>query len=116
QELVHMVEQVDESVIVCGHTHLLMDRALPTHRVITDGSAGFPLDRDLRPSYIILDDVKGDIELTVRRVAYDIDTAINDLAAAGVPFGQVIAFQMRHAALMPKHETDYARRDLVTFA
>jgi len=115
-ELSHMVREVAEPLVVCGHTHLLMDRKLGSHRVISDGSAGFPFDRDPRPSYILLDDAGGSVRLEVRRVAYDIDAAVHDLESRAVPFGQVIAFQMRHAALMPKHETDYARRDLVTFA
>ena len=115
-ELSHMVREVAEPLVICGHTHLVMDRKLERHRVISAGSAGFPFDRDLRPSYILLDDTGGSVRLEMHRVAYDIDVAVHDLESRAVPFGQVIAFQMRHAALMPKHETDYARRDLVTFA
>jgi len=115
-QLAHMVRQVEQPVVVCGHTHLLMDRPLDHHRVISDGSAGFPFDKDLRPSYIMLDDSKGRMSVESRRVSYDIEAAVGDLQAAHVPFGQVIVFQMRHARLMPKHETDYARRDLVRYA
>ena len=115
-QLAHMVTDVDEPVVLCGHTHVLMDRRLPRHRVISDGSAGFPFDHDTRPSYVLLDDSQGDIELTVRRVAYDIGVAVQELEALDIPFGEVIAFQMRNAALMPKHETEYARRDLVRYA
>lgn len=116
EELAHMVRDVPEPVVLCGHTHLLMERSLRRHRIISDGSAGFPFDRDLRPSYVILEDSTGDIELTIRRVSYDIDAAVRELESFDVPFGEVIAFQMRHAALMPKHQTVYARRDLVRFA
>jgi predicted phosphodiesterase len=116
QQLTHMVNDIEEPVVVCGHTHLLMERSVPGHYIISDGSAGFPFDHDLRPSYVILDDASGDIELTIRRVSYDIDAAVRELEALDVPFGEVIAFQMRNAALMPKHRTVYARRDLVRFA
>jgi predicted phosphodiesterase len=116
QQLARMVGEVAERVVVCGHTHLLMERSVAGHRVISDGSAGIPFDHDPRPSYIILDDAGGDIDLTIRRVSYDIEAAARDLQALDVPFSEVIAFQMRHAALMPKHQTVYARRDLVRFA
>jgi len=115
-QLAHMTAQEAAPLVVCGHTHVLMDRRLGSRRVISDGSAGFPFDGDLRPSYILLDDARGAIDLEIRRVSYDFEAAIRDLEHRGVPFAQVIAYQMRHAALMPKHQTDYARRDLVRFA
>ena len=115
-QLAHMARDVAEPLVICGHTHLVMDRRPDGHRVISDGSAGFPFDRDVRPSYIILDDSTGKVELDVRRVTYDADAAMSDLEHGRVPFGQVIAFQIRNAALMPKHETDYARRNLVRYA
>jgi predicted phosphodiesterase len=115
-QLSHMVREVEEPLVICGHTHLVMDRKLADHRVISDGSAGFPFDHDPRPSYLILDDAGGRVHIEPRRVTYDYEAAARDVERGGVPFGQVIAFQMRHAALMPKHQTDYARNDLVRYA
>lgn len=115
-QLNRMVRGVPEHVVVCGHTHLLMDRQLSSHRVISDGSAGFPFDRDVRPGYLLLDAAGANLRVEVRRVQYDIAAAERDLDTSRVPFGQVIAYQMRHATLMPKHQTDYARRDLLRFA
>jgi predicted phosphodiesterase len=114
-QLSHMLQDVEEPLVVCGHTHLVMDRRPDQHRVISDGSAGFPFDHDVRPSYIRLDDAEG-VRMEVRRVNYDVTAGIRELEQRHVPFGQVIAFQMRHGALMPKHETEYARRDLVRYA
>jgi len=115
-QLSRMVRDVPERVVICGHTHLLMDRRLGTHRVISDGSAGFPFDRDVQPSYIIVDDSSGEIELEIRRVSYDTKAVLHDLEVRQVPFAQVISHQIRHATLMPKHQTDYAQRDLVRYA
>ena len=115
-ELAHIVRDVPEPLVLCGHTHLLMDRRVTGHRILSDGSAGFPFDHDLRPSCLILDDAGGDLRVEARRFPYDVEAAVRDLESRPVPFAQVIAFQMRHAALMPKHQTDYARRELVTFA
>jgi predicted phosphodiesterase len=115
-QLSHMLRDVEESLVVCGHTHLVMDRHPDQHRVISDGSAGFPFDHDVHPSYLILDDSDGPVRAAVRRVSYDVAQGIRELEQRHVPFAQVIAFQMRHGALMPKHETDYARRDLVRYA
>jgi len=49
------------------------------------------------------------VKVEVRRVSYDVTAGIRELEQRHVPFAQVIAFQMRHGALMPKHETDYLR-------
>src|SRR5438046_1541733 len=94
------------------------DRYLVERRWEGDPGDGWEAEAvaDVRPSYIILDDSTGKVELDVRRVTYDADAAMSDLEHGRVPFGQVIAFQIRNAALMPKHETDYARRDLVRYA
>ena len=115
-QLSQMVRDVPEHVVICGHTHLLMDRRFGSHRVISDGSAGFPFDRNVQPSYIIVDDAGGALELEIRRVSYDSAAALRDLEDRQVPFGQVIGHQIRHATLMPKHQTDYAQRDLVRYA
>jgi len=115
-QLSHLVRSVEEQVVVCGHTHLLMDRQVPGHRVISDGSAGCPFDHDRRPSYLLLDDSGGRLKAEGRRVEYDVKAAVADVEASGAPFAQVIAYQMVHATLMPKHETDYLRRDLVRYA
>ncbi|MDE3076186.1 MAG: metallophosphoesterase family protein [Chloroflexota bacterium] len=114
-QLQEQLRDVADGVVVCGHTHLLMDRQVGARRIVSDGSAGFPFDRDIRPSCVILDD-SASLHVEVRRVAYDVERAIVDLEQRAVPFAQVIAYQMRHASLMPKHETDYARRDLLRYA
>lgn len=111
--LAGMVSGIAESVIMCGHTHLQMDRRVGPRRVISEGSAGFPFDGDRRPGYALLDDSSGRLSVSFRRVAYDVEAVIADVEAQRPPFGQVIAYQLRHAALMPKHETDYLRADLL---
>jgi predicted phosphodiesterase len=115
-QLSWMVRDVPERLVICGHTHLVMDRRLGSHRIISDGSAGFPFDHDVRLSYIVLDDAAGRITLEPRRVGYDYEAAAKEVEASDMPFAEVIAFQMRNAALMPKHQTAYANRDLVRYA
>jgi hypothetical protein len=40
-----MLAGVPESTIVCGHTHLQLDRRIGGKRVVNAGSVGFPHDR-----------------------------------------------------------------------
>ena len=64
--------------IFCGHTHVPMIRHHEGRWVVNPGSAGFTLDGDPRPSWLLLEGQPGsasqiDLSLTIRRVSYDID-------------------------------------------
>jgi putative phosphoesterase len=54
-QLGHMLRDVDEPLVICGHTHLVMDRQPDNHRVISDGSGGFPFDRNEVVGKVILE-------------------------------------------------------------
>jgi hypothetical protein len=56
-------------------------RRLPTLTVMNSGSVGLPYDGDWRASYLLLEDSIP----SIRRVAYDLERALDDLRAAGYP-------------------------------
>jgi predicted phosphodiesterase len=70
-EVAAILEGVEESYVVFGHTHLRMNRQVERWHLLNPGSVGAPLDMQLGASYMILDgDVNGWYP-TFRRVAFD---------------------------------------------
>jgi predicted phosphodiesterase len=63
---------VEESLVICGHTHLATDRTVGRWQVLNPGSLGVPLDGDRRAGYMLLDAVDGGWRPSWRRVAYDL--------------------------------------------
>jgi putative phosphoesterase len=68
-------------LIVYGHIHRPFVRQLPDLTIANSGSVGLPYDGDWRPSYLLVDD--GIPE--VRRLKYDVEREVYDLATTGFP-------------------------------
>lgn len=66
-----IIAGVDADVLIVGHTHLPFDRQCGNLRIVNPGSVGQPLDGNPRASYAVWEDG----EISLRRVAYDIDAA-----------------------------------------
>jgi predicted phosphodiesterase len=71
-----LLEGVDARRVVFGHTHLPVDRVEHGIQLVNPGSVGLPFDGDTRASWAVLH-VDGRVER--RRVAYDIEAAIDGL-------------------------------------
>jgi predicted phosphodiesterase len=65
---------IDADIVVFGHVHIQWHGVCGGKLVLNPGSCGMPLDGDTRASYTILD---GN-QIDERRVAYDIEAAINE--------------------------------------
>jgi predicted phosphodiesterase len=77
QELWAWMEAQDVWGVFCGHTHEPFIRRSDTRLVCNAGGAGFPLDGDPRPSWVLLEGQPGSgCALTIRRVNYDIERAV----------------------------------------
>ncbi|QKS71143.1 metallophosphoesterase family protein [Paenalkalicoccus suaedae] len=63
-----------------GHIHVAHQRTINGKLVFNTGSVGLPFDGDNRASYAIVH-AKDDVQLTLRRVSYDIDAAVEALAS-----------------------------------
>ncbi len=84
QELAKIVEGVDAEVVVLGHTHVPMKRMIMGKLIVNPGSVGQPRDRDPRASYGVLK-LGEEIEVSYRRVGYDIEDTAKKIKAAGLP-------------------------------
>jgi putative phosphoesterase len=80
ERLTPMLEGVEESIVVCGHTHQQFDRMVAGKRVVNAGSVGLPYEGDPAAFWLLLAD--GEPEL--RRTSYDVAAALETLRAAGL--------------------------------
>jgi putative phosphoesterase len=75
-----LLADVDEDVLVCGHTHLQFDREVDEIRIVNAGSVGAPYEAEPAAYWALLGD---DVEL--RRTDYDVESAIAEMGATGYP-------------------------------
>ncbi len=75
----------DCKMLLCGHTHLPMDRTVDTTRLVNPGSVGLPLDGDPQAAYALLDFVDDICAVTLRRVAYDVEAMIREMEKVAYP-------------------------------
>ena len=87
-----MLNGVRDTTVVFGHSHLQFRRPGPNGTtLINPGSAGMPLDGDVRAAYALRD---GDGEFAFRRVEYDVERAAS--AWEGMPgWGPMVAQRLR---------------------
>ncbi|MDX1970106.1 MAG: metallophosphoesterase family protein [Planctomycetaceae bacterium] len=71
---------IEADFICVGHTHLPLDLQIGGRRVINPGSVGQPRDGDCRAAYVVIENG----EVHFRRQAYDVEAAIDRLAAIGL--------------------------------
>jgi len=96
EQLVEMLNGVEETTVIAGHTHLMLDRHVGRWHIINSGTIGVPLDGDPRASYMIIEgNADGWTVLQTRRVAYDRSSlyrAFDDQAFLKVcgPFGRLV--------------------------
>jgi putative phosphoesterase len=84
-------------LVVYGHIHRPFVRRLPGHTIANSGSVGQPYDGDWRASYLLID---GGVP-TVRRVEYDLDRELADLARSGYPRASWLAAMRRSGSPLP---------------
>lgn len=83
---------VEADIVCVGHSHLQFHLELNGIQVVNPGSVGQPRDGDPRCAYAIIEDGK----VHLRRVAYDIDAAVDQMREAGLTSS---ALEMSEAVL-----------------
>ncbi len=101
-KLDRLLAGIEESVLVCGHTHRPMVRELERGLVVNVGSVGLPFNGDRRAQYAMLTWVDGDCRVDLRQVEYDLEATLSAyrttgfLEAGGVT-AQLLELELRHA-------------------
>ena len=78
-----ILDPVQESVVICGHTHVQFDRRLGDRRLVNAGSVGLPYEGESGIACWAL--LGRDVEL--RRARYDAGLAVRALEDSGYPDG-----------------------------
>jgi diadenosine tetraphosphatase ApaH/serine/threonine PP2A family protein phosphatase len=85
-----------DRTVVFGHSHLQFRRPGPNGTTLVNpGSAGMPLDGDVRAAYALL---REDGELEFRRVEYDVERAARTWEEVGGTFGMFAAQRLRRGS------------------
>ena len=85
------------AIVVYGHIHRPYVRQVSGLVVANSGSVGMPYDGDPRASYLLVED--GNV--TLRRVAYDVEAEIKLLASSGYPRAAWLSEIRRHGKYVP---------------
>ena len=91
-----MLNGVHDKTVVFGHSHQQFLRPGPNGTTLVNpGSAGMPLDGDVRAAYALRGD---DGEFEFRRVEYDVDRAALAWERVGGDFGKLVAQRVRRGS------------------
>ncbi len=86
------------NLLLCGHTHIPLDRTIAQRRVVNVGSVGLPFNGDPRASYALIKlQPWGSYEVRLRQVAYNIEAVIDQLKAVNHPTADISAYNLRTA-------------------
>lgn len=77
--------EVEEDVIVFGHTHIPFVKKIAGKFFVNPGSVGRPFDKNPRAGYALLTVEADRITAQIKRVEYDVDRAIEALYKSGLP-------------------------------
>ena len=78
-----------------GHIHVQMDRALGGWRVINVGSIGMSFDQPGKAEYGLFTFEKGEAQVDLRAVPYDVEAVIADSQAHGNPATALLISKLR---------------------
>lgn len=86
KEISKAISDVNEQVILCGHSHMSFIDEVDDKKIFNVGSVGNSLDGDNRISYGILDFSEGKIKLINRRIKYKVDEVLDIAMKNKFPF------------------------------
>ena len=90
-----LVGACDADVVLVGHTHEPLARRIGEVLVVNVGSVGNPVTRDTRASYALLECTDSTLEITHRRVDYDIASFEQDVRRSRHPAAAYILAHTR---------------------
>jgi putative phosphoesterase len=86
ERLAELLAEVEQSLVVAGHTHMQLDRQVGDKRFVNAGSVGWPYERELGAYWAL---IGADIEF--RRTEYDVERAAAAVRASGHPRAEELA-------------------------
>jgi predicted phosphodiesterase len=95
EEIEKVLQNVKADYVICGHTHLPMDRRSGRWHIFNPGSVGVPLDGIFSASYMILEGNEQGWTATFRRVPFDYESVFEEFERSGYnkesgPMGRLV--------------------------
>ncbi|HUZ01495.1 MAG TPA: metallophosphoesterase family protein [Thermomicrobiaceae bacterium] len=94
-----VVDAAGTLVLAYGHIHVQYQRRLNGGWIAAVGSVGLPVDGDQRAAYAVVSSAVDGWSIEFRRVAYDVEQAIDATLRSGVPNAEGFAGTLRSARL-----------------
>jgi len=107
--LARVLADVEQQVVVCGHTHMQYDRKSGMRRIVNPGSIGMPYEAEPGAYWAVLGP-----DVALRRTIYDVGAAVESIRSSGFPFepfSQILASPPPQEDVLEKFET--GRREAV---
>lgn len=83
EEIEKLLSAVEAEFVICGHTHLPLDRQSGKWHIFNPGSVGVPLDGVFSASYMILEGNAAGWKPTFRRVPFDYEAIFQEFETSG---------------------------------
>lgn len=100
EELEQMLEGIDETIVLCGHSHVPYIGVIGEKHIFNVGSVGRPLDGNQSASYGILDlDVVDSPKFIIKRVNYSIEETIEISEQLNFPNMKKFRYTLENAAI-----------------
>jgi len=95
EEIEKLLSNTEADYVICGHTHLPMDRQSGRWRIFNPGSVGVPIDGILSASYMMLEGDEQGWKATFRRIPFDYDAIFEEFETSGFnkesgPMGRLV--------------------------
>lgn len=87
-----------QPVAVYGHIHRAYVRRVGEMQVANTGSVGLSHDGDRRAAYLVVDESKGELAVSIQRVVYDVEKAIQAVRVCRFPHADWIAKTLTSAS------------------
>lgn len=79
EQYADVVSNFNGDICLFGHKHLQFKGLISDKVLLNPGSCGFPADYDIRAPYALIYDKKDDVDISLMRVPYDVDSVIKSI-------------------------------------
>lgn len=105
EEIKKLLFNIEADFVICGHTHLTMNRQSGKWRIFNPGSVGVPLDGIFSASYMLLEGNEQGWTPTFRRIPFDYEAVFQEFEKSGYnkecgPIGRLVVEIYRNARPM----------------
>lgn len=79
EQLTRLAEQIEEDIVICGHTHIPYSLHVKNKFFINAGSVGKPKHGDGQSTYAIVEINDGNVCASIEKVEYTVDLIVKDI-------------------------------------